>query len=361
MIKKISNCFDKLPVNYGRQAELDIAKGFTIILMAFSHGIEILGWFFDPSVPEGFFWGGFDMLIKVMAPVFIFCMGITISYSHSQTAGGLLRRALKLGEIMLLLEFSRTVVPNLTEWLIFRDYESMIYVNQLFCVDILQFATLAFLLIALLKYLGLGPIAMIAVGAVMSVLGQLLSGVSFESEALNYAVGYLWYSHDIAYFPLLSWFIVPVLGYAAGQLWLRIKDKATFFKYVTPICFVIGLLYFLSMDLASKWYYFSNENYCAIGILDVIFMFIIFLAFVGCCYYVNKYLGSVASFFASMGGRLNSIYCIHWTVYAFLYLTLLCVLGENYLPLWTVVPVALAVVILSDALSRLYKKFSGKR
>ena len=360
MFKCITNCFDTLPVNKGRQPEIDIAKGFTIILMAFSHGIEILGWFFDPMIPEGFFWGGFDMLIKVMAPVFIFCMGITMSYSRTQTAGGLFMRALKMGGIMLLLELCRTVVPNLIEWLIFRDYESMIYVYQTLCVDILQFVTLAFFAMALLKYLGLNPLAMIAIGTVLSVAGQLLAGLSFESDALNYVVGYLWNSHDTSYFPFFSWFIVPVLGYASGYFWLRIKDKERLFRLTTPVCFAVGVLYFISMAIVGKWYYFSNENYCAIGILDVLFMFVIFYAVVGCSYYFFKYAKRVAIFFAAMGSRLTSIYCIHWTIYAFLYLTLRCVMGENYLPMWTVVPVAILIVVISDALSRVYKSYTAK-
>ena len=62
MFKRIKGCFDNTAVNTGRQRELDIAKGFAIILMSFSHGIEILGWFFDPQRTDGFFWDGFDML-----------------------------------------------------------------------------------------------------------------------------------------------------------------------------------------------------------------------------------------------------------------------------------------------------------
>ena len=56
MFRQLANCFDEAPVNLDRQRELDIAKGFVIIFMVISHGIEILGWFFDPQNAGGFFW-----------------------------------------------------------------------------------------------------------------------------------------------------------------------------------------------------------------------------------------------------------------------------------------------------------------
>jgi RsiW-degrading membrane proteinase PrsW (M82 family) len=76
MVKKIINCFDKDPVNLGRQRELDIAKGIFIIFMSFSHCIEILGWFFDPNSSVGASWHDFDMVIKSLVLVVISCMGI---------------------------------------------------------------------------------------------------------------------------------------------------------------------------------------------------------------------------------------------------------------------------------------------
>ena len=362
MFKQIKSCFAQTPVNTGRQRELDIAKGWVIILMAFSHGLEILGWFFDPQIQDGFFWHGFDMLIKGTAPVFIFCMGISLCYSRKQSAGELFRRGIRTAGIVVLLEFFRTVVPCFVEWLIFRDLESIGYINQVFCVDILQFATMAILAIALMKKLRLNSVAMLTVAVICSVIGQLLQGVTTGSVPGDYAAGFLWNTHYAAYFPFLNWLIVPVIGYVFGQFWLRLQDKKTFFKWVTPISFGISILYYASMALVGEWYYFSGGNYCGIGILDVLFMFVIFFAILGACYYTNQWTHSVSNVFVSMGARVNSVYCIHWVIYAFLYVILVCVLGEDqYLPLWTVVPAAVLVLIAADFLSRLYKKYLKKK
>ena len=74
----------------------------------------------------------------------------------------------------------------------------------------------------------------------------------------------------------------------------------------------------------------------------------------------GKISARTSSFFESMGTRITSIFCIHWTIYCFLYLLLVCVMGDNYLPLWTVPPVAAAVFVSSDILSRFYKKHIKK-
>ena len=361
MLKQICSCIDKEPVNTGRQRELDIAKGFIIILMSLSHAIEILGWFFAPESADGFFWAGFDMLIKGTAPVFIFCMGISLCYSKRQSASDIFRRALGMAGLVLLLELFRTLIPCFLEWLIFRDLDSIEYIYQFLCVDILQFATMALLAIALFKKLKLRPLAMLAIAVACSVIGQILSGFSTGSMIGDFAVGYLWNSHDTAYFPFMNWFIVLLTGYSLGYVWLRLKDKTRFFKLVTPIGLLIGILYYASMGILGKWYYFSGGDYCGIGFLDVMFMIAIFFATVGISHYSGDWMPRVSRIFESMGIRLNSIYCIHWTIYAFLYLALLCLLDENYLPTWTVLPVGLLVVILADLTSRFYKKTLAKK
>ena len=154
---------------------------------------------------------------------------------------------------------------------------------------------------------------------------------------------------------------MPVLGYALGKLWIRLQDKDTFFRWITPISIGITLVYYASMVAVGEWYFLSNGDYCGIGLLDVGFMFVIFFVVVGGCYYLGKTQLRIADYFASMGVRICSIYCIHWVIYCFLYLGLVCAVGEGYVPLWTVPPVAAAVFFASDLLSRLYKGYVRKK
>jgi hypothetical protein len=185
--------------------------------------------------------------------------------------------------------------------------------------------------------------------------------VSTGSSVVDFAVGYLWHSHDASYFPLLNWLIAPVIGYALGHAWLRLRDKETFFRIVTPISWVILALYFGSMILAGKWYYFSNESFCGIGLVDVFFMSITFPAVAGVGYFMRKLLPRLSGWFESLGVRICSFYCIHWVIYALLYLILRCTMGNNFVPMWAVPPTAVLVLIAADTLSHLYKNRQNKK
>ena len=356
MIEKIKSCFDKDPVNEGRQREFYVAKGIFIILMSFSHCIEILGWFFDPNASGVEWWHSFDMVIKSSVVLVIACMGINLFYSSRTSSEALLRRSLGMLKIVVLLEISRTIIPCFIEWLIFRDFESIRYAYQFLSVDILQFVTLLFVVIALFKKMKLKSTVMLLIAFLCSILGQILHGVSTGSFVGDIIAGFFWHSHDAAYFPLFNWLIVPIIGYSIGYAWLRLKDKDTFFRIVTPISWVITVLYFASMALVGEWYYFSSGCFCGMGILDILLMFVGFIAMTGSSYFLSKWMPRVSYRFESMGIRINSIYCIHWVIYAFLYLLLTCTVGDNFVPTWAVPPTAVLVVMLADALSRLYKK-----
>ena len=271
----------------------------------------------------------------------------------------MLRRALSIAGVALLLEIARTAIPGLLEWLIFRDPECIEYVYVFFEADILQFAALSMLVIALFKKLNLKPYVMVIIAVLCSVAGQLLQWVSTGSAVGDLFTGFIWHSHDYSYFPLLSWLIFPVCGYVFGGVWQRLQDKETFFRWVTPISWVISIAYFVPMAFIGE-YYLSGGDYYGLGIGDAVFAFVICFAMIGLGYYIAKWGGYVSNWIGSLGNRVTSIYCIHWTIYCFLCLALICVL-EDYIPQWTIIPTAILVMIASDLLSRLYEKLKNRK
>ena len=361
MVNQMKTCFAKEPINLGRQKELDIAKGIAILFMVFCHGFEILSWFFDPAISSSFAYVTLDVILggSFSAPVFLFCMGISFAYSRKSSAGDMLRRALKTAGVVVLFEIARTALPGLLQWLITGDPECIEYVYMLFSVDILQFATMAMLVIALFKRLNLKPRAMLIIVAICSVVGQLLQWVSTGSYIGDIAVGFLWHTHEYAYFPLLNWLIFPVCGYALSGTWQRLENKEKFFRLVTPISWMISLVYFASMALFGE-YYLSGGEYYGLGVLDAAFALIICFAMIGLGYYLNKWGGRVVNWLGSMGSRVTSVYCIQWTIYYFLYVVLFCCLAD-YIPQWTIIPTSIVVIAASDLLSRLYIKWRRRK
>lgn len=100
-------------------------------------------------------------------------------------------------------------------------------------------------------------------------------------------------------------------------------------------------------------YYLSGGDDYGMGIGDAVFAFVICFAMIGLGYYLAKWGGRVADWLGSMSNRITSVYCIHWTLYCFLYLVLICVL-ENYLPQWALIVASVSVLAASDLLSRVY-------
>ena len=269
------------------------------------------------------------------------------------------RRALSVAGVALLLEIARTAIPGFLEWLIFRDPECIEYVYLFFEADILQFAALAILVIALFKKLNLKPYVMVIIAALCSVAGQLLQWVSTGSTIGDIITGFIWRSNDYSYFPLFSWLIFPVCGYVFGGIWQRLQNKETFFRLVTPVSWVISIVYFASMAFWGK-YYLSGGDYYGLGILDAVFAFIVCFAMMGLGYYLAKCGGRISNWLRSLGNRVTSVYCIHYTLYAFLYLFLICVL-EDYISQWVLIPVSVVVLVASDLLSRLYVKIKTNK
>ncbi|MDO4732451.1 MAG: heparan-alpha-glucosaminide N-acetyltransferase domain-containing protein [Bacillota bacterium] len=358
----LRNCFSKEIVNITRQSEIDIAKGLCVILMVFTHAFENVAWFFDPEVSSVVFDNLFNKIIgnSFGAPLFMLCMGISFCYSKKNDTADLLKRAAKMLVMAFSLEILRTAIPGLLEWLIFRDPECIEYVYYFFAADILQFATLVFLTMALFRMLKLKPLAMLFIAALASVAGQLLCGLRVDSVIANTAVGYLWYSGEMSYFPLLNWLIFPICGYAVGNLWMHLRDKDKFFRITTPILTVISVIYFSSMAIVGEWYYFSAGNYCGMGLLDALFTMISAFSVIGISYLLFKHTRKLRKLLAAMGERITSIYCIHWTIYGFLYLGILLVIGDAYLPRWSVLPVGIAVLLLSNYLSALYARYKSR-
>ena len=361
MIEKMKNCFAKEPVNLGRQKELDIAKGMAIIFMVFCHSFEILFDFFNPEISTDFAYGILDVVLggSFAAPVFMFCMGISFCYSRKNSARDMVHRALSVAGVALLLEIARTAIPGLLEWLIFRDPECIEYVYLFFEADILQFAALSMLVIALFKKLNLKPYVMVIIAVSCSVAGQLLQWVSTGSAVVDLFTGFIWHSHDYSYFPLLNWLIFPVCGYVFGGVWQRLQDKETFFRWVTPISWIISIAYFIPMAFIGE-YYLSGGDYYGLGLGDAVFAFIICFAIIGLGYYIAKWGGCVSNWLGSLGTRVTSVYCIHWTIYCFLGLALICVLGD-YISQWTIIPASILVLVASDLLSRLYVKIKTNK
>lgn len=352
----LSSFFHSRETNIHRQQEVDIAKGFAIVFMVLCHVFEILtdwsSWTLELLL-DCILGGPFS------AGVFMFCMGIGISYSRRNDPKHLFLRGCKLLIIGFILELIRDIIPFLIKQT-FRGV-SPIYdgILSTIDVDILQFAGLFFIFFSFIIKIKLKTWMFIALSLLFSIIGQLLRNVSIENAYINLLLaGYIWRSHSSVWFPFLNWFIFPCIGYLFGNLWRHCYNKKKFYTIITPIAWLVTILYFF-FTYPYKGI-FDHNLYYGIGTVDAFFVIILILATLGSSYYVSLRFPKFSSLLCWMSKYVNEIYCVHWVIIS--YLALIIQLSDTFKIVQNslVVPTAFLVLTLTCILVTLHNKIGTK-
>jgi uncharacterized membrane protein len=351
MLMAIKCCFGSEPVNSGRQPELDMAKGLAIVFMVWTHVFDEL----SPSTD-----GILAMVVREIlggpfaAPVFMICMGIGISYSKKNAPKDLLCRGIGLLAIGLLLNVFRFVLPDLIKYALTFDSKYLRATFAVFSVDILQFAGLAFIFIAAARKLRLSNAVLLITGIAASVLGMFLCRTSTSSYYADQFVGYLWGTDVQSYFPLLNWLIFPLTGMVFGSLFKRCRDKRGFYLRVAPVCGMVMLGY-LALTIRYGTVFMSGGSYFFLGLFDAVFFIVLAMGLFGLCYAITRLFPKL-SFkpLIRWSRNINVMYCIHLTHLGLISVLTQVVLKVKYLSLWRGTLLAVAVLIMSDLLGRLY-------
>lgn len=353
MIQKLKDCFSTEIVNTGRQLEIDLAKGFAILFMVWSHVYIDFGIFYDNLVE--------DYAYRVLAgpfaaPVFMACMGVGICYSHSHAPRDLAIRGLKLWGIGALLTLTRDIIPTLL-WLPF-DEENYVTVMDFFelflTVDILQFAGLAFLFLSFAGKRKWSDRKLLTFGILASLLGTLLRDRGTGIPLADLVLGFFWGTCSTTMFPFLNWIIFPIAGVIFGKLMHRCKDKGTFYKLICPACMTISVAYlwvtfWFELDLYYE-YFFLNT-------LDVVIIVLLFVGLMGQNYWLSRLMPRCKfTFLTRLSRNITPIFCIHHTILGFLWTLEQVVWGELQLTWPWILLIFAAVFVVSDVLAELYRQ-----
>ena len=350
MISRLRNCFAKEEVNTGRQPELDIAKGFAIIFMIWVHVYEEL----SPSSS-----GILNTLVEILggpfaAPIFMICMGISMNFTRHSTPKDLARRGLSILWIGIILNIFRFVIPDVIKYA-FTGNKAFLWDSfQLFSVDILQFAGLAFLFFALIKKLNVNKTVLGITGIAASVLGMFLCNVQTGNYVLDQFLGFIWGNDTRSYFPFLSWIIFPIFGYIFGSYLRRCSDKKTFYLAVYPAGLVLMLGY-LFMTITKGLMFLSGGSYYHLSVIDALFFCVLSLLVFGTGYFITQaFKAHEFRIMNRFSKNINTIYCIHWVWIGFFGVIQTIVFGTNTIKFWEGTVIAVFLLIVSDRLAVLW-------
>lgn len=357
--------FSQEIVNSGRQQELDIAKFLVLFVMPLVHcTIECtskeglahgLPYFFDTII------GG-----PLGAPVFMFAMGVGMVYTHHGTPADFVRRGGKMLLTGYLLNVCRYLIPFLTGYIITGDAEK--YIEALpyyvFGNDILPFAGLAFLMMAVLHRLHFSDGAMLLFSLGLSLVGNFCNGIDAGSPFWNIVLGNFIGTEDAAGlvrsdFPLMNWLLVPVCGYLFGKRLLHVADKRRFYRLCSSICLIAAGIYFLVGIHQGTGMFGEGQNcYYHIRTPDVLAALAAVVGLLGVYDKMAGYLPAKVMEIVQEGSRnINQYYCIHWVLVVWITNVWLSIArGGQELPMPLTLCLGCIISVCSFLIARLWSK-----
>ena len=364
---KIFSCDE---INTSRQWELDLARAVIIFCLALIH-VTI-----ECTTDEGLCSGIpylFDTVIggPFSAPMYMFVMGVGMCYTRKNTPKDHFIRGAKIFAVGYILNICRFLIPYSIGYFITGDYATYIepLLYKVLCNDILTFAGLAMMLMALLIKLKLSGGVMLIIATVMCGLGTLLNGVDVGAPLGNIFLGYLIGTEDAAGmvlsdFPILNWMMFPIFGYVFGAVLKRVKDKNLFYLTFSLPAIIIAIVYFALGIYFERGMFGEGQNcYYHMIFSDVLASLCLTVGMIGVYYFILKIFPKKMFYVAwSISENITPIYFIHWVLVSFVVnLFMYVVRGTTLLTPWQVVGLGTGISIVSIVIAHYFTIWTGRR
>ena len=361
------------PLNTGRQLEVDIGKATMVLMLPFIHCV------IECSTEAQFDYGLsylFDTIIggPFSAPMYLFAMGIGIVYSRRNEFRSRVKHGLTLIGIFYLSNTVRFLIPYLIGYGITGDREQFIepLIFKWLGADVLLFAGMAYIVMALFIHLELPVRMMIEISAALLLLTNLIGEVDTGSDICNIFLGYFIWVNDaddmvISDFPLLTWLIIPVCGYAFGRVLIRVKDKDRFYrKFTLPMLLIPAIWYFPGNYYELGLYDYGENAYYHMMAWDCLQYLCLTVGMLGLWHFVSKIMGEgLMKFMTETSRNITSFYCIHWVFVIWVTNVILYMInGTQVFPIPYAMLIALGICIVTWIMAHywsVYKRAGSKR
>lgn len=368
--KSIKKIFSDTEINCGRQYELDLARAVIIFCLALIHcTIECTS---DEGLTGGIPYL-FDTIIggPFSAPMYMFVMGVGMVYTKNNTPIQHFKRGVKIFAAGYLLNICRFLIPYLMGYAITGEYDKYIepLMYKVLGNDILTFAGLAMIILALFIKMKLSNITMFAIGTVMTVAGTFLNGVDVGAPLGNIFLGYLIGTEDAAGmvlsdFPILNWMLFPICGYIFGSVLKRVKDKKRFYLNVSLPAGIIAIIYFACGIYYEVGMFGEGQNcYYHMVFSDVFASLALTIGMIGIYYAISLILPKkLLGIARNISENITTVYCIHWVLISFtVNLFIYIVFGSQELAPWGVMLLGSAISIASIVIAYYFGLWKNRR
>lgn len=351
-------------LNTGRQFEIDLLKAFCVILMIVCHVCDGMT---TATVNDDWLKHTIYFFGNTTSSLFIFCIGIGLSYTTHDSPDAFAKRGIKLLWQSCLLSLFIGFIPL---WILSGFDFSELYGTEaaytMFITEILCFAGLVFLLTALLKKLKCKSWIYLVLALVFQFVATFFAGTfDNSSHAVRFLMGKFIYtgSSIISLHPLFPFYIYVVFGMLFGELLKHAASKRTFYLKSavcgTAVCVVASVIYKLIGFDISK--YVFTDLYHA-NILPAAIWYLSQAAIWAALSYPVSLImkGSARKAVEYLSRNMTNIYVIQWFCWMYPMTVVFMVTNEYLFPAIMGLPLSAVVCILTILISKCWAAFKNK-
>lgn len=221
---------------------IDICRGLAVIFMVLVHTHYMYS---DQATREDSLFGTLVWAVALGAPVFLFAMGLSFTFSRNQSLASAIKRGLLLLGFGFAANFIWFAAPLLAgvlpeDFIIANHWNTALSTELIIRIigtgDILHLAGLSLIIMGLIRSLTRSALAVFSVSIFMAILSGFIQGYRPGIPGLDYLCDLLWGIEWNVYFPVVPWASSILMGMAFGLYIKQLKgntDQA--FKYMLPI------------------------------------------------------------------------------------------------------------------------------
>jgi uncharacterized membrane protein len=243
-----------------RLLSIDLARGLAVFFMIAVHTLEVFA-------SEEVISSVFGQIIEIFggppaAPVFMTLMGFSFMYSRKSELKPRLLRGFKIFLSGYILNIIRGVLPFTLSIYLKMDIietfplEKLNGYTILTIVDILQFAGIALMIMALIQELQINKYVILFSAFLISMLSPFLWGLNLNIPVIDQILELFWGDQPIEFsfiankiaFPVFPWLSFPLLGMFLGDTIKNTNDQNRTFKH-----FGIGGILVLLIGVAISY------------------------------------------------------------------------------------------------------------
>lgn len=350
-----------------RLLSIDLARGLAVFFMIAVHTLEV---FANQEVKNSLF----GQIIEFLggppaAPVFMTLMGFSFIYSRKSELKPKLFRGFKIFLSGYILNIIRGVIPfNLATYFkmdIAKTFpiEKLNEYNILTIVDILQFAGIALMIMAIIQELKINKFIILIFALLISMVSPFLWGIQLNIPIIDFVLDLLWGDQHIGFsfvdnkiaFPVFPWLSFPLLGMFLGETMKNSIDQNRTFRHFGIggfIVLVIGtVISSFNIDYHFNDYYHSRQG-------AMLFMcgFVVFWIYLSQLAIEKIPANKLFSILFNWSNGVTNIYFVQWIIIIWS----IAFMGINNSSYLTVILLILTFVIISHFANKLIIYFRQK-